>query len=112
VRIECDPVEALLVLGDRVEQVGHAATRGVLVDAVRDRVAGGLEHVRGAVLVGEALPEVDRAGPGGEPRHLCEDRGADGTVFCEEPGTPGCTAPGARNLVHPENVLALCTWIA
>ena len=45
-----------------------------VVDAVADRVLSRLEHCSRPVLVGKALPEVDRADPRGQRRHLREDR--------------------------------------
>ncbi len=98
--IELDPVEPPLVLGDRLEQIGETATRGVLVDAVGDGAAGGLQDGLGAVLVGEALPEVERARGGGERGHLGEDRGNRRAVGGDESRAEGGAAPGAGEVVH------------
>ena len=65
------------MVGDRVAQLGDADPRRVLVVPGADRGDGGLEHLRRPVGVGEALPEVDRAGRDRERRHLGEDRGAE-----------------------------------
>ena len=51
--------------------------RRVLVLAPLDGVDRGLHHLGRTVGVGEALPEVDRAGLDGERGHLGEDRGAE-----------------------------------
>ena len=67
----------LLVSRDRLAQDGDAVARRVLVRARRDRVAGGREHGRRPVGVGEALAEVDRAGPDRERGHRGEDRRRD-----------------------------------
>ncbi len=66
VRVETDSVEAPLVLGDGRAQRGDAGRRRVLVDARGDRRTRGLEHLGGAVVVGEALAQVDRPGAGRE----------------------------------------------
>ena len=74
VGIDVEAVEAALVLGDRLAQRRDADARRVLVDPAGD-VGGGVgEQRRRAVGVGEALPEVDRAGAQGQRRHLGEDR--------------------------------------
>jgi hypothetical protein len=65
-RVELDPVEPALVAGDRLAQRRHARQRRVLVAAVADRRARGLEQRLRAVLVREALAEVDRARALGE----------------------------------------------
>ena len=79
VGVELEAVEAALVLGDRLPQLGDAEPGRVLVvpaaiaaDAARRRA-----HLGGPVGVGEALAEVDRAGRGGQRRHLGEDRRAE-----------------------------------
>ncbi len=88
-------VEALLVPGDGVEEHRHAAPRRVLVDAVGDGLARRFEYLRGAVLIGEALPEVDGARPAGQGAHLSEDACGDAAVVGEESGPAGRAAPGA-----------------
>ncbi len=78
VGVEGQAVPAPLVLGDCLAQLGDALTGRVLVAAaVHDGAGGGLGDLRGAVGVGEALPEVDGAGARGQGRHLGEDRGAE-----------------------------------
>ena len=47
---------------------------------------GGLLDLHGAVLVREALAEVDGARPEGQGGHLLEDRDAQGTVRGEQVG--------------------------
>ncbi|CAM5628383.1 hypothetical protein SCALM49S_10352 [Streptomyces californicus] len=72
------PVEALLVGGDGCAQLRDAGARRVLVaPAVAQRSYGRLADLLGAVGVGEALAEVDRAGPQGQRGHLGEDRRAE-----------------------------------
>ena len=100
-RIEAQTVEALLVLGDGQQQIRDAASRRILVHTVRDRLAGGLEHLGRSVLVGEALPEVDCAGSRRECRHLGEDGGAGGSVGTDEACAGRGAAPGSRNFSHP-----------
>ncbi len=63
--------------GDGLPEGGDPGARRVLVVPVADRLGGRLEHGGGAVEVGEALAEVDRAGPRGQRRHLREDRGPE-----------------------------------
>ena len=66
--------EVPLALGrDRLAQRLDARPRWVLVDAVGDRVLGGLQHRGGTVLVGKALPQIHRPEAGGQRRHLGED---------------------------------------
>lgn len=71
-------VEALLVGGDGGAQLGDAGAGRVLVAAA---VAQGthrrLPDFFRAVGIGEALAEVDGAGPYGECRHFGKDRGAE-----------------------------------
>ena len=98
--IEVLTVEAVLMLGDGQEQIRDAATRRILIDAVGDRVAGGLEHRRRPVLVGKALPEIDRAGSGRKGRHLGEDGGAGGSVRTDEACADRRTAPGSGCFSH------------
>ena len=74
VGVVLDAVAAFALRGDRLAQRRDAQAGRVLVDALGDGVLGGLEHRRRAVLVGEPLPEVDRTDPGGQRRHLGEDR--------------------------------------
>jgi hypothetical protein len=77
VRVQLDPVEAALVLGDGPAQRRHAGQRRVLVAAVAQRRHRRLEHIGRPVLVGEALAEVDRSRALGERGHLREDRRAE-----------------------------------
>ena len=77
VGIELEAVEAALVVGDSVAQHRVAERRWVLVDATADRRDGRVEHLRRPVGVGEALPEVDRAGGDRQRRHLPEDGGPE-----------------------------------
>ena len=77
VGVELLAVEAQPVGGDRVAQLGDAGAGRVLVVARADGRHGGLQHLLRPVRVGEALPEVERAGAHGERRHLGEDRRAE-----------------------------------
>lgn len=78
VRVERQAVAVLLVGGDRGAQLGDAGARRVLVAAaVAQRPYGRLADLLGAVRVGEALAEVDRAGRRGQRGHLREDRGPE-----------------------------------
>ena len=66
--------EALRVVGDRLAQLGEARAGRVLVGGGAD---GGPRHVEDlgrAGVVGESLPEVDRARGGRERAHLGEHR--------------------------------------
>ena len=77
VRVDVQAVEALLVGGDRVPQLGNARARGVLVaPPFQDRRRGRGGDLGRAVGVREALAEVDRPGRQGQRRHLGEDRRA------------------------------------
>ena len=62
VGVDVEAVEPLLVPGDRLAQHGHAESGRVLVEPGGDGVAGGLQDLGRAVLVGEALAEVEGAG--------------------------------------------------
>ena len=73
VGIDVDAVEPMLMLGDRLAQLGDPDARRILVVAGTDRVDGGLGDDRRSVGVGKALPEVHGAGGHGERRHLGED---------------------------------------
>ena len=66
-----------LVGGDRLAQLGDARAGGVLVAARAQRLDGRLDAPGGAVGVGEALAEVERAGADRERGHLGEDRRRD-----------------------------------
>ena len=57
-------------------------------------VPGRLEDLGGAVLVGEPLSEVDRAGARREGGHLGEDRGRDRAVGGQESGAGRGALPG------------------
>ncbi len=60
--------------GDGLAQRRDAYPGRVLVGARGDRVLRGLQQRRGSVLVGKTLPEVHRAEPRGQRRHLGEHR--------------------------------------
>lgn len=100
IRIHLETVETMLMLGDRLEEIGHAAPRRVLVGALEDGGARGLEHFRGPVLVREALPEVDRPGAGRERGDLGEDGGGDLAGLGEQAGPGRGAAPCARKDSH------------
>ena len=72
-RVEVHPVAALALGGDGLPQRRDARPRRVLVDAVGDRLLRGLEHGGRAVLVREALAQVDRVEARGQCRHRGED---------------------------------------
>ena len=77
VGVDVHAVEALLVGGDRVPQLGNARARRVLVTPpFQDRRGGRGGDLGRAVGVREALAEVDRPGRQGQRRHLGEDRRA------------------------------------
>ena len=65
-------------------QLGDAEPGRVLVVTGADGGDRGVEHLGGAVLVGEALAQVDRAGGDGQRRHLGEDRGAEALHALDE----------------------------
>src|SRR5206468_1499935 len=74
VRVEVEPVEALLVFGDRLPEFGDPRPRRVLVAAPgQDRVGRRAGDLAGSVGVREALAEVDRTGGRGQGGHLGED---------------------------------------
>ena len=77
VGVVVEVVPVALVRADGGAQLGDAGPRRVLVVAGADGGDGGVEHLLRSVGVGEALPEVDRAGLDRERRHLREDRGAE-----------------------------------
>jgi hypothetical protein len=62
---------------DLLLQVRHAGHRCVLVLACLDVSGQGLDEGCRRIEIGEALPEVQRAGLLGKPRHHREDRGSD-----------------------------------
>ena len=65
--VEGEAVETLLMLGDRLAQVGQAVYGRILIAAtIRDGGARDLLDLVGSVGVGESLPEIDGAGLGGE----------------------------------------------
>ncbi len=93
-RIDVDAVPPSLVRRDRITQHRHPATGRVLVHPVADRLPRGLEHLGGTVLIGEPLPEVDRAGRDCERAHLREDALLHAAVGAEQ-HRPACRAlPG------------------
>ena len=110
--VDVDAVQPLLVRRDRLAQHRHPATGRVLVHSVGDRLARGLEHLGRAVLVGEALPEVDRAGRDGERTHLGEDGRLHRAVApssiapraarCQEPGIVTTASVPPRRAVRGE----------
>src|SRR6185369_12976357 len=70
-----EAVEALLVRGDRLPQLGDARAGRVLVATpIHDRGGGRGGDLARPIGVREALAEVDRAGRAGQRRHLGEDR--------------------------------------
>ena len=73
VRVELLAVAPSALSGDGFTQFGDAQPRGILVDPVGDRLAGGLEHGRRPVLIGETLAEVHCTELSGQGRHLGED---------------------------------------
>ena len=77
VGVVVEAVPAALMLGDRLAQRRQARPRRVLVVPGPDGGDGRLGHLRRPVGVGEALAEIDRPRPGGQDRHLVEDRGGE-----------------------------------
>jgi hypothetical protein len=76
VGVERQVPEAALVGGDGVAEVGRADAGWVLVVTRAYGCDRRLGHLHRAIDVGEALPQIDGAGPDSERRHLGEDRGA------------------------------------
>ena len=74
VRVVLGAEVPLALRGDRLPQRRDAQPGRVLVDTLGDRILGGLEHRGRTVLVGKALPEVDRTDTRCERGHLGEDR--------------------------------------
>ena len=72
VGVVLDAEVAQALRGDRLAQRRDAEAGRVLVDAIGDGVLGRLQHRGRTVLVREALPEIHRADPGGQRRHLGE----------------------------------------
>ncbi len=66
-----------VVLGHRLAQRRHAHHGRVLVGALDHGLGRHAADVLGAVLVGKALAQVDRAMLDGEPRHDLEHGGAE-----------------------------------
>jgi hypothetical protein len=99
-RVPRKTVEALLMLRDGVPQIHRPATGRVLVVPLGDGATGGLENLRGSVLVREALAQVDRAGAAREGRHLCENRRSDLAARAEEAGSGGRAPPRSGYLRH------------
>ena len=100
-RVRFQAVEALLVEGDRLAQLQDALAGGVLVGAGGDGgLRGGLDLHR-AVLVREALAQVDGAGLEREGGHFLEDRDAEGAVGGEQVGAGRGPLPrGLHRGVH------------
>ncbi len=94
--VEFQTVEPPLVSGDGLAKLQGARARWVLVASGPDGGNGRLGHLHGAVLVREALTQVDGAGPLGQGRHLGEHSGAE--------------APHPRYQIHPVSSLVL-RWI-
>ena len=61
----------------RLTEFRHAAHRRVLVAAIQQGRGGGMDHISRPIIIGETLPQIDRAMLIGERRHDGEDRGAD-----------------------------------
>ena len=99
-RVERDTVEPAAVLGDSGKEVGKTPPRRILIHSVGDRLPSRLAHDSGPVLVGEALPEVDRVRFGRQHRHLGEDGGGGDAVRAHETGASSGAAPRAGNLSH------------
>ena len=95
--VELQPVEPLLVPGNRLEEDRLAAPRRILVHPVADRLAGGLENLGWSVFIRKALSEIDGTGARGERAHLGEYTRCNAAVFREEPGPAGCASPGTRD---------------
>jgi hypothetical protein len=62
------------MLTNRVAQRLQARQGRVLILPTAERLHCRFDRRRWTVAVREAMPEVDRTGPGGERRHLGEDR--------------------------------------
>ena len=77
VGVVVEPVEALLMLRDRLPQHGHTRAGWILIDAGPDRLDGGVEDLDRTIGIGETLTQVDRTGLHGQRRHLGEDGGAE-----------------------------------
>ena len=71
--VDIEAVEAPVGGGDGLAQRGHAHHRRILVGAVHDRPGGDGADIVGALVVGEALAEIDGAMLGGQRRHGGED---------------------------------------
>ena len=105
-RVDDQTVKPRLVAGDCLTQNRHAAPGRVLVYTCRDRIAGRPNNLDGPILVGEALPQVNRSGSRGERRHFGENRRAElsaGRVVPEKHGAARRTSPSARHR-HPNPV--------
>ena len=94
-RIERQAVETLLVGGDRLQQNRHPAAGRVLVHAVADRPACGLEDLFRTVLVRKTLAEVDGTRRRCKRRHLGKDGRLQSAVIAQQHGAARCTFPGA-----------------
>ncbi len=77
VRVPGGSAEPLLVGGHGLAQLGQPDAGCVLVAAVTDGRDGGVEDLGGAVVVGEALPQVHGVVLAGQRRHGREDGRAD-----------------------------------
>ena len=93
VGIHIEAVETPLVVGNCVAEHGHPDSGRVLVDAVADRLSGGLQHLGRAILVREALPQIDSPGRHSQRRHLPEDSRLQLAVIAEQHRTPGRSRP-------------------
>jgi len=106
IRIHRDAVVVRLVPRDRLAQPDRAAARRVLVLAAGDRLARLREHLGRRILVGEPLPEVDRARRGRERRHLGEDRRGDVAAFGQQARCIGRATPGSGARRHAVRLAA------
>ncbi len=91
-----EAVEPLLVPGDRRPEHGLALAGSVLVLAIADRRPGGVEDLGRAVLVREALPEVDGAVLERQSGDLLENGDAKTASLREQVGAAGGAFPWFR----------------
>ena len=106
-RVDLEPVEPMLMLTDRREQVGVSSPGRVLVQTLRDRIAGGLEHLDRTVFVRESLTEIDRPRSHRRRRHLCEDGRRNDAVTGEQARSRRSAPPGAGNSTHANQAKAI-----
>ena len=96
VGVEVEPPPARLVLGDRLQEGGHASPGRVLVLPAADGFGRRLEHLGRPVAVGETLPEVDRTRRIGQGRHLAEDGQSVGVEAPAAPEERAVASPRSR----------------